>query len=87
MLSALGEAIQLIFSGDHILYQIIEVTMVMTLISSLSALIIGVPIGTWLGSAVFKGRKILVVIDRAFMGLPPVVCGLFCYLLVSCRCR
>ena len=83
MIGSFGEAFQLIFSGDHILYQIIAVTMRMTLTSSLLALLIGVPIGTWLGSATFRGRKVLVVIDRAFMGLPPVVCGLFCYLLFS----
>ncbi len=81
--SALVEAVQLIFSGDHILLQIIGTTLRMTLLSSLIALVIGVPIGVWLGTSVFRGRKILVIIDRAFMGMPPVVCGLFCYLLFS----
>ena len=80
---AFTEAISLIFSGDHIVWQIIGVTFQMTLVSSILALLFGVPIGTWLGSATFRGRKILVIIDRAFMGLPPVVCGLFCYLLFS----
>ena len=83
MIGRLGEAFRLIFSGDPTLYQIIAVTLRMTLTSSLLALLIGVPIGTWLGSARFRGRKILVVVDRALMGLPPVVCGLFCYLLFS----
>lgn len=83
MSQALVQAVQLIFSGDRILYQIIGVTLEMTLISSLLALLLGVPLGTWLGISVFRGRKILVIIDRAFMGLPPVVCGLFCYLLFS----
>ena len=83
MLQALSSAIALIFSGDHILYQIIGVTLEMTLCSSLLALLFGVPVGSWLGISVFRGRKILVIIDRALMGLPPVVCGLFCYLLFS----
>lgn len=83
MSQALINAFRLIFSGDHILYQIIGVTLEMTLCSSLLALLLGVPIGTWLGMSTFRGRKILVVIDRAFMGLPPVVCGLFCYLMFS----
>lgn len=83
MSQALLQAVQLIFSGDRILYQIIGVTLEMTLLSSLLALLLGVPIGTWLGISNFRGRKILVIIDRAFMGLPPVVCGLFCYLLFS----
>ncbi len=83
MIESFQEAFQLITSGDHILYQIIGVTLQMTLLSSFTALLLGVPIGTWLGSASFRGRKLLVVIDRVFMGLPPVVCGLFCYLLFS----
>lgn len=81
--SAFLEAINLIFSGDRILFQIIGVTMRMTLISSLIAMVIGVPVGVWLGSATFRGKKVLIVIVRALMGLPPVVCGLFCYLLFS----
>lgn len=81
--SAFSEAISLIFSGDRILFQIIEVTIRMTLTSSLIALLLGVPVGVWLGTARFRGKKILIVIIRAFMGLPPVVCGLFCYLLFS----
>lgn len=83
MFAALKEAVQLILSADHVLLQIIGVTLRMTLLSSLLALLLGVPAGTWLGSTLFKGRRILVIINRAFMGLPPVVCGLFCYLLFS----
>jgi len=83
MSQALVQSVQLIFSGDRILYQIIGVTLEMTLLSSFLALLLGVPVGTWLGISRFRGRKILVIIDRAFMGLPPVVCGLFCYLLFS----
>ncbi|MCQ2511814.1 MAG: ABC transporter permease [Lachnospiraceae bacterium] len=81
--SAFVEAIELIFKGDPIVLQIIGVTLKMTFLSSILALLCGVPIGALLGSATFRGRKILAVICRAFMGLPPVVCGLFCYLLFS----
>lgn len=55
----------------------------MSLSSSALALLIGVPIGVLLGSFLFKGRQIFIIINRTFMGLPPVVCGLFCYLLFS----
>lgn len=80
---AFGEAFKLIFSGDSIVWQIIGLTFKMTLISSVLSLIIGVPIGVWLGISNFKGRKIIIAIDRALEGLPPVVCGLFCFLLFS----
>ena len=57
MSQALVQSVQLIFSGDRILYQIIGVTLEMTLLSSLLALLLGVPVGTWLGISRFRGRK------------------------------
>ena len=83
MKTAFFQAIELIFSGDRQLLQILSVTMKMSLSSSALALLIGVPIGVLLGSFLFKGRQIFIIINRTFMGLPPVVCGLFCYLLFS----
>ena len=83
MKTAFFQAIELIFSGDRQLLQILSVTMKMSLSSSALALLIGVPIGVLLGSFLFKGRQMLIIINRTFMGLPPVVCGLFCYLLFS----
>ena len=83
MKTAFFQAIELIFSGDRQLLQILSVTMKMSLSSSSLALLIGVPIGVLLGSFLFKGRQIFIIINRTFMGLPPVVCGLFCYLLFS----
>ena len=83
MKTAYFQAIELIFSGDRQLLQILSVTMKMSLSSSALALLIGVPIGVLLGSFLFKGRQIFIIINRTFMGLPPVVCGLFCYLLFS----
>ena len=83
MKTAFFQAIELIFSGDRQLLQLLSVTMKMSRSSSALALLIGVPIGVLLGSFLFKGRQIFIIINRTFMGLPPVVCGLFCYLLFS----
>ncbi len=80
---AFGEAFKLIFTGDPIVFQIIGITLRMTLTSSVLSLLIGVPIGVWLGVSSFRGRKIIITINRALEGLPPVVCGLFCFLLFS----
>ena len=83
MKSALIQAIQLILSGDAELLNILSVTARMSLTSSLCALLIGVPIGIWLGSRRFWGRDALVVVNRTLTGTPPVVCGLLFYLLFS----
>lgn len=83
MAAAFRQAWALISSGDSQLLNIIAVTLRMSLISSLTALLLGAPLGVLLGKGRFPGRKALIVLNRTFMGLPPVVCGLICYLLFS----
>lgn len=83
MWTALRKALALILSGDRELGNILLVTARMSLSSSLIALLIGVPIGLWLGSCRFRGRQALLVVNRTLMGMPPVVCGLLLYMLFS----
>lgn len=79
--TAFEKAIGLIAAGDETLLDIISVTLKMSLSSSILALLIGVPFGVFLGSSHFRGKKVIVVINRTLMGLPPVVCGLLCFLM------
>lgn len=83
MQTALQKAIALILSGDRELGSILLVTAKTSLSSSLIALLLGVPLGIWLGACRFRGRQVLVVLNRTLMGTPPVVCGLLLYLLFS----
>lgn len=83
MQTSLQKAIALILSGDRELGNILLVTAKTSLSSSLIALLLGVPLGIWLGASRFRGRQVLVVLNRTLMGTPPVVCGLFLYLLFS----
>lgn len=79
--TAFEKAIGLIAAGDETLLDIISVTLKMSLSSSILALLIGVPFGVFLGSSHFRGKRVIVVINRTLMGLPPVVCGLLCFLM------
>ncbi len=81
--TALQKALALILSQDLELMHILGVTARMSLQSSLLALLLGVPIGIWLGACKFPGRGALLVVNRTLMGLPPVVCGLLFYMLFS----
>ena len=83
MKSAFAKAIALILSGDAELLHILGVTAEMSLQSSLFALLLGVPLGIWLGACRFRGRGALLVVNRTLMGMPPVVCGLLFYMLFS----
>ena len=81
--SALEQAFRLLFSGDPLLINIIVVTLKMTFFSSVTALLLGAPFGVLLASGRFFGRRALILINRTLMALPPVVCGLLCYMLFS----
>ncbi len=81
--TAVEKAWALILSGDAELLNILATTAKVSLTSSLIALLIGVPLGIWLGACRFRGRGALIVVNRTLMGLPPVVCGLLFYLLFS----
>ncbi len=83
MQSALTKAMELILSQNAELMNILEVTAKMSLQSSVLALLIGLPIGIWLGACRFPGRNVLLVANRTLMGMPPVVCGLLFYMLFS----
>ncbi len=83
MLSAFEKAIHLILTVDAELCNILSVTAKMSLSSSIIALLIGVPLGIVLGACCFRGKCILLVLNRTLMGMPPVVCGLLFYMVFS----
>ena len=83
MKTALMQALEMIYSQNAELMNILEVTAKMSLQSSILALLIGLPIGIWLGACRFPGRNVLLVANRTLMGMPPVVCGLLFYMLFS----
>lgn len=49
----------------------------------LLSMVMGVPLGVWLGIRRFPGRSLLVTLVNTGMGLPPVVVGLFVFLLLA----
>ena len=83
MKTALMKALMLILSKDAELINNLSVTAKMSLQSSIIALLIGLPIGIWLGACRFPGRNALLIVNRTLQGMPPVVCGLLFYMLFS----
>ena len=83
MKTSVMKAIALILSADAELMNILSVTAKMSLQSSVLALLIGLPLGIWLGACKFPGRNVLLVANRTLQGMPPVVCGLLFYMLFS----
>jgi tungstate transport system permease protein len=83
ILDSLRGAVALIASGDATLASIVMLSLAVSLCAVVLATLIGMPFGAALAVARFPGRRGLVVVLNALMGLPPVVVGLIVYLLLS----
>jgi tungstate transport system permease protein len=81
--SALATAAGLIVTLDPDLAEIIALSLRVSLSAVAVAAVIGVPLGGALALLRFPGRKTVIVLLNAFMGLPPVVVGLVVYLMLS----
>ena len=69
--------------GTGELWQIIFLSLRVSLSSTAAAAILGLPAGVALAIWRFPGRRLLIVSANALLGLPPVVVGLALYLLLS----
>ncbi len=76
-------AFQLIISINADLFEIIWLSLKVTLTAVIIASIIGMPLGAWLAVSRFRFRRLTIAILNALMGLPPVVVGLIVYIMLS----
>jgi len=76
-------ALQLVLTGDPVLFAIVRLSLIVSLTAVLLATLIGVPAGAALALTRFRGREAIIVALNAAMGLPPVVVGLAVFLLLS----
>ena len=80
---AFAQAFALIGRFDARLFDIIGLSLQVSLTAVAFAALIGLPLGALIAIARFPGRQSLIVALNALMGLPPVVVGLIVYLLLS----
>ena len=83
LLDALAAAWQLILSGDSTLVAVVSLSLSISLTAVVLASVLGLPLAAVLAVMRFPGQNALVVVVNALMGLPPVVVGLFVYMLLS----
>ena len=81
--AALRAAVHLILGFDHELLEIVSLSLRVSLTAVGISALIGLPLGAALVLFRFPGRMALIVGINALMGLPPVVVGLFVYLMLS----
>lgn len=73
----------LILDSDSALWGIVILSLQVSLLATLLAGLLAMPVGAFVAISRFRGRRALVIVGNALMGLPPVVVGLVIYLLLS----
>lgn len=76
-------AFLMIISGDHDLWEIVGLSLFVSLWAIFFAALIGLPLGAIIAARRFRGREILIILLNSLMGMPPVVIGLMVYLMLS----
>ena len=80
---SLALAAQLIAHFDAKLIDIVGLSLAVSLGGTMLAALIGLPLGAAVAVVRFPGRGVVIAVLNALMGLPPVVVGLFVYLILS----
>ena len=83
ILSGITEAIQLLVSGDALVFDAAWRSIWVSTTAVLIATILGISIGTLLARRRFLGRGLLVTLFRGLMGVPTVLIGLIGYALLA----
>ena len=63
--------------------RIVNLSLRVTGVALLFSTLAGIPLGSWLGLRRFVGRQLVIALLYTGMGFPPVVVGLFVYLMLS----
>jgi tungstate transport system permease protein len=68
---------------DPALFEVIILSLRVSGTALLFSTVIGIPLGAAMGLSRFAGRKLIIALLYTGMGFPPVVVGLFVYLMLS----
>lgn len=77
------EAVKLLVSGQPAVMEIIYLSLRVSGIATLIAVLLGMPVGALVGAYRFPGRKLSVAMIHTGFAFPPVVVGLFVYMFLS----
>jgi tungstate transport system permease protein len=81
--SSLTLAARLVLGGDGPLWQIVALSLQVSLAATVLACLLGLPLGAIIAVRTFRGRQAAIVTLNALLGLPAVVVGLLVYLMLS----
>ncbi len=82
MHASFGLALHLISAGDPALWQVVALSLKVSLAAAVLGCIVGLPLGGIVAIGKFPGRRAAIVILNTLLALPSVVVGLLVYLLL-----
>jgi len=80
---AFSEAVSLIASGNEDLFEILLLSIEVSLTALSISVLLALPLGTLLAISHFAGKRVVITCLNALMAMPPVVIGLLVYLMLS----
>ena len=78
-------AIQLIASFDSEMMEIVLLSLFVSGTAVLIAVVFGIPLGALMGTHNFPGKGVILRVTYTLMSTPPVICGLFVFLILMRR--
>ena len=79
MVEAIQKAGQLLWTLDAKLVECVAVSLFCSVVATVAAVLLGVPLAVLIGRKRFGGRRALLVITHTGMAVPTVVIGLILY--------
>ena len=83
IISGFQKGAALVFSGNAEVFAIARLSLAVSLGATAAAVLVGVPLGSWIAVKKFPLKKLLIALFNTGMGLPPVVAGLVVMLFLS----
>ena len=80
-----SDALGMIFSGEPLVFSAAWRSLWISSSAVALAMLVGLPLGTWLARSQFRGNALVVLAFRAGMALPTVFVGMMCYAMFSRR--
>lgn len=80
--SGLKEAILMLLSFDQEIYEIVGLSLTVSLSAVAISTCIGVPLGVLIGLFNFYGKRVVIRLIYTLMSLPPVIAGLVVFLII-----
>jgi tungstate transport system permease protein len=82
-MESLKQVVEMLISVNPDLYEIIFLSLRVSFTAVALGILFGIPLGAFLSFKDFRGKQLAVNVLYTFMGLPPVLAGLFVYFLVT----